>query len=261
LSRAANLAYEDHGGGSEQPPIVFLHGAGGSRLHWPPRLRRLPGFRVLAPDLPGHGESPDGRASSIEEYSGAVKAWQVELGMGPAFVVGHSMGSAIALTLALEAPERVAGLALVGSGPRLQVNPAILDGLADPGKRAEMIEQILRWSFSRQAPPRVVELARRRMVETDPAVLARDFQACNGFDVGARLGEIAAPTLVVTGEDDRMTPPPLGEALAAGIPGARRARIPGAGHMVMLERPDAFEKELRAFLLEVSRGVGARSRT
>jgi pimeloyl-ACP methyl ester carboxylesterase len=259
LPRAANLAYEDHGGGSERPPLVFLHGAGGSRLHWPPSLRRLSGFRVLAPDLPGHGDSPEDGASSVGDHEGAIRAWLRKLGIRRAHVVGHSMGSAVAMSLALEAPECVEALMLVGSGSRLRVNPALLAGLADPGTRSETIEQILRWSFSRQAPPRLIDLVRRRMMETGPGVLLRDFQACHGFDVSARLGEIAAPTLIVTGADDRMTPPALGEALAEGIPRARRVVVEAAGHMVMLEKPEVLEKELRDFLTETHRTEAARS--
>jgi pimeloyl-ACP methyl ester carboxylesterase len=251
--RAGTLAFEDHGGENDGPPIAFLHGAGGSRLHWPPTLRRRPRFRTLAPDLPGHGESPDVGAASIGDYAGEVAAWLDALGTGQVFLVGHSMGSATALTIALETPARIAGLVLVGSGPRLQVNQAILEGLADPDRQTETIERILKWSFGREAPARLVELARRRMFETDPGVLLRDFQACHGFDVGARLMEIVAPTLVVTGEDDRMTPPSLGDALRAGIPGARRVLIPAAGHMAMLEATDRLAAELDRFLVDAGR--------
>ena len=252
---AANLAYEEHGGGGDLPPVVFLHGAGGSRLHWPPTLRRMVGVRSLAPDLPGHGQSADTGASSLRDYVEHIESWRRAVGFERAVLVGHSMGSAIALTAALEAPAGVTGLVLVGSGARLWVNPALLEGLGDPKRQAETVDQILKWSFARQADPRMVEVARRRMLETDPGVLLRDFQVCAGFDVRDRLTEILLPTLVVWGAEDRMTPPALGEALTSGIPGAERRVIEGAGHMAMLEQPAAVEAELRAFLLRL-RPVG-----
>jgi pimeloyl-ACP methyl ester carboxylesterase len=247
---AANLAYEDHGGGSDLPPIVFLHGAGGNRLHWPPALRRMADARTLALDLPGHGQSPDTTAVTVDDFVARVEAWRRAVGLERMVVVGHSLGSAIALTYALELPEVAAALVLVGAGARLWVNPALLEGLADPDRWQATVDQIIRWSFAQQAAPRIVELARRRMLETDPAILRRDFQACAGFDVIARLAEIRTPTLVVCGLEDRMTPPALGEALAEGIAGARWRPISGSGHMLMLEQPAALERELRTFLLE-----------
>lgn len=252
---AANLAYEDHGGGRDLPPIVFLHGAGGNRLHWPPDLRRMAGTRTLALDLPGHGQSPDTNAVTVEDFVVRVDAWRRAIGLERTVVVGHSLGSAIALIYALDVPEAVAALVLVGAGARLWVNPALLEGLADPNQWEATVDQIVRWSFSRQAPTRMVELARRRMLETDPAVMRRDFQACAGFDMTARLGEIQTPTLVVGGLEDRMTPPALGEALAEGIAGARWRPVSGSGHMLMLEQPAALERELRTFLRE-ARPVG-----
>ncbi|OFX13088.1 MAG: hypothetical protein A2V59_09365 [Armatimonadetes bacterium RBG_19FT_COMBO_69_19] len=86
------------------------------------------------------------------------------------------------------------------------------------------------------------------MIETGPAVLLRDFLACSVFDVRARLGDLRVPTVVVCGAEDRMTPPALGEELARSIPDARRVVIEGAGHMLMLEKPDEVEVALREML-------------
>lgn len=232
---------------TQGPPLVFIHGAGGSRLHWPPALRRLPGVRALAVDLPGHGASPPGEESSIEGYAARLGAWQRIVGARPAVLVGHSMGSAIALTLALEGG--AAALVLVGAGPRLRVNPALLEGTARRESFAEAVGRIVRWSFARAAPRRLVETAQRRMLEVAPAVLHRDLLACDAFDASARLGEIDVPTLIVHGAEDRMTPPALGEELACRLRAARRETIEGAGHMVMLERPEAVARLLLDFLL------------
>ena len=246
---AARLAYEEHGGGGEIPPLVFVHGAGGNHLHWPPGLRRLSGVRCLALDLAGHGQSPDEGEVSIDDHVRRLDEWRCELGLERAFLAGHSMGSAVVLMAALDTPEWVAGTALLGAGARLPVNPQLLEGIADPATFVETVERIVGWSFGRQAPPRSVELARRRMIETGPAVLHRDFLACSVFDVRARLGDLRLPTVVVSGAEDRMTPAALGEELARSIPDARRVVIEGAGHMVMLEKPAEVEAALRGMLL------------
>lgn len=248
MPRVAGLAYEDHGGGDESPPLVFVHGAGGSRLHWPPTLRRLSGVRCLALDLPGHGQSSGEGETSIGGYVRRVDEWRHALGLGRAFLVGHSMGSAIALTAALETPEWVTGLVLVGAGARLPVNPRLLEGTAAPAQFEETVERILQWSFAPRAAPRLVELARRRLHETGPDVLHRDFLACSVFDVQARLGDVHLPTLLVCGAEDRMTPLARTEELARGIEGAAMAVVEGAGHMVMLEKPADVETIVREFL-------------
>jgi pimeloyl-ACP methyl ester carboxylesterase len=249
LPFAARLAYEEHGGGSENPPLVFVHGAGGSRLHWPPSLRRISGLRCLALDLAGHGQSPDEGEASIDDHVRRLDEWRRELGLERAFLAGHSMGSAVVLTAALNTPEWVAGTALLGAGARLPVNPQLLEGIAHPATFIETVERIVGWSFGRQAPPRRVELARQRMIETGPAVLLRDFLACSVFDVRDRVGGLQVPTVVVCGAEDRMTPPALGEELARSIPNARRIVVEGAGHMVMLEKPDEVETALRGMIL------------
>ena len=245
---AARLAYEEHGGGSEIPPLVFVHGAGGNRLHWPPSLRRLSGLRCLALDLGGHGQSPEEGEASIDDHVRRLDEWRRELGLERAFLAGHSMGSAVVLTAALNSPGWVAGVALLGAGARLPVNPQLLEGIADPGTFVETVEKIVGWSFSRLARPRMMELARRRMIETGPVVLLRDFLACSVFDVRARVGGLRVPTVVVCGAEDRMAPPALGEELARSIPDARLVVIEGAGHMLMLEKPDEVEAALRKML-------------
>ena len=240
-----------------QPPVVLVHGAGGTHLHWPPQVRRLAGMRVLALDLPGHGQSATAdaarqAASSIEVKTAAVLAVLDELRIERAVVVGHSMGGAIALALALAQPERVAGLGLVGAAARLRVAPEILEGLRRDiaGTVAAVVERM----FGPTAPERLKALALKRMLEVDAAVLLADWEACNEFDVRERLGEIAAPCLVVTGSADVMTPEKYGRYLAETLPAARLHVEVGAGHMVMLERPEAVAQVLGEWVRKVQSG-------
>lgn len=245
---------ESHGGesGTDSPPLLLIHGAGGSRLHWPPEIRRLPDVRVLAIDLPGHGESPGPGEHSIEAYAGRLLDWLENEGIERVVPAGHSMGGAVALTMALQAPGRLAGLVLVSSGARLRVAPAILEASAQPSTFPKAVETIIEWSFSQTAPQRLVELARERMLEVDPAVVHNDFAACNAFDVMARLGSIGTPTLILCGAQDRLTPLKYSEFLAREIPDSTLQTIPEAGHMVMLEKPHALAGALRNFLAGIA---------
>lgn len=233
------------------PGVVLIHGAGGSRLAWPPELRRLPDATVYTIDLPGHGRSSGQGRDSIGDYARDVLALMDGVGLAEALLVGHSMGGGIAQMVALVAPDRMAGLLLLGTGARLRVSDAILDGLG--ARFDETVATISRWSWGPEADSEWVAQGRQMMVETGAETLRRDFVACNRFDVRDRLGEISAPTHVVTGEEDRMTPPRLGRSLADDIPGASFSLVPGAGHMVQLERPQSVA-EAAAALLARNRG-------
>lgn len=233
-------------------PVVLIHGAGGTQLYWPSEVRRLPGFRIFALDLPGHGKSGGCGQQSIPAYARAVLDWLEGVGLHSAVFVGHSMGSAIALTLALEAPEHVLGLGLVGGGAKLVVDADILECASSPTTFQNAVDRIISGCFAPSAPENLTSIAARRMLETRQTVLYGDFLACDGFDLSERVGEIQAPTLVVYGEADRMTPPRHSHFLAAAIPGATLAAIPDAGHMVMLEQPLRVAEALSSFLNTLS---------
>jgi pimeloyl-ACP methyl ester carboxylesterase len=251
VNEVAGLAFSKHDGGDPKrghPPLILIHGAGGSRLYWPPEIRRLEGERVFGLDLPGHGRSGGKGESTIEGYGLRVKEWMDALGLDKAVLVGHSMGGAIGLTMALQVPSRVAGLVLIGTGARLRVNPALLELTTDPQTLDNAVDTIITWAFSRQASPRLVALARERMAETPAQILHDDFLACDGYDVIDRVGEIAVPVQVICGRDDNLTPEKYSHFLAGGISGARLNLIDGAGHMVMLERPRDVIAIMKEFL-------------
>uniref|UniRef100_UPI002ACE0E96 alpha/beta fold hydrolase n=1 Tax=Chloroflexus sp. TaxID=1904827 RepID=UPI002ACE0E96 len=165
-----------------------------------------------------------------------------------AIVVGHSMGGAIALQLAVDAPQIVTGLGLVGSAARLRVAPALLAGLAgDAAARREAINTLAHWLFSPAADPGLIREAFAEYAAPDPAILLADLQACDGFDIRSQLAAIRCPALVVTGADDTLTPPKLGAELAAGLSGEHHL-LANAGHMPMLEAPDQLSELLLRFI-------------
>ncbi|MEW5867753.1 MAG: alpha/beta hydrolase [Chloroflexota bacterium] len=228
--------------------MILIHGAGGTNLFWPSEIRRLPGYRVHAPDLPGHGKS-DGRGQqSIRAYAEELVEWLAAIRLHSAIFVGHSMGGAIALTLALDFPEHVLGVGLVASGARLRVAPAILESAANPTTFHNAVEMVIANAFSPAVSPRLAELASQRMIETRPSVLHGDFLACDAFDETERIAQIHQPALIICGADDKLTPLRYSQFLADTLPNASYKTIPNAGHMVMLEQPQAVASALTAFL-------------
>lgn len=248
-----NLFFFSHGAENiNRPPLVFIHGAGGTHLHWPPHVRRIHGQRILALDLPGHGKSGGIGCQTIHDYAGAVVDFLDAARLNSAVLIGHSMGSAIAMTLALDFPKRVLGLCLVGSGARLRVHPRILETTSNESTFCLAVELIKEAEFGPSVNPRLKELAARQMATIRPSVLHGDFLACNEFDVMLRLGEISAPTLILCGTEDQLTPLKYSEFLNTHIPSSRLVTFPGAGHMVMLEQPEAVAGTLAEFADSIS---------
>jgi pimeloyl-ACP methyl ester carboxylesterase len=237
--------------GVEVLPLVLIHGAGGTHLYWPPQIRRLPGYRVFALDLPGHGKSRGDRGcQSIGEYTQIILDWLEAVKLHRAVFIGHSMGSAIALNLSLEYPEQVLGLGLIGAGPQLPVNPILLEEASNTATYSRAVEMVVRWSFNPEAPINLLDLASRCITETRQSVFYGDLLACDAFDVKDRLEQIHCPTLIVCGEQDKMTPVRASQYLASQILDARLQLVAGAGHMVMLEQPDAVARLLLNFLAQ-----------
>lgn len=229
-------------------PVVLLHGAGGSHLSWPSEIRRIPGYRVFALDLPGHGKSGGRGFQSISRIAEAVLEWLEAVGIHSAVFAGHSMGGAIAQTLALDHAEHVLGLALISSAARLSVNPVLLDETAHETTYLNALGKIIAWSFSPQAPENLKALVVKRLEQTRPSVLHSDFLACDAYDETSRITQITHPTLVICGAEDRMTPVRNSYFLADSLPNAQLTIVDGAGHLVMIERPAEVASALARFL-------------
>ncbi|MDA1000442.1 MAG: alpha/beta fold hydrolase, partial [bacterium] len=152
----------------------------------------------------------------------------------------------VALSCALSSPGQWGGLALIGTGARLRIAPELLDRVRTHFE--ETVELAIQWAFSPNAPAALIEQGKKDLLAFPPDVLHGDYNACNRFDVMERLHEIDMPTLVVCGDEDRLTPPKYARYLAEKIQGARLEIISGAGHMSMLERPAALGRSMAEFL-------------
>lgn len=246
-SRGA-LFYAQRGAG--EPVLVCIHGAGGSHQHWGLQLQALgTTARIVALDLPGHGRSPGRGCGNIADYSRVVVAALDALDLDQVVLAGHSMGGAVALWTALTAPSRVAGLALVGTGARLPVMPALLENMEREPTAA--IRLIVAYAYSHSAAPQLRSAGAAAFMRTNPQIFHADLLACHAFDVRTRLGAVTCPTLVICGNEDRITPPKFSQYLYNSIAGSKLVMVPAAGHMVLLEQPEAVNTALSQFVQEI----------
>ncbi len=223
--------------------VLFIHGAGGTHRIWGHQLQELQNANVYALDLPGHGRSGGKGRDAIADYSQVVLGFLDAAGIDRVILVGHSMGGAITLWTALTAPHRLQGIGLVGTGARLRVLPAILEGLQTDFEKT--VELIGGYAYAPDAAPDLVGNGRDELLANRPEVLYGDFLACDRFDVMDRLGEIEVPAAVVVGVDDRMTPVKYARYLTDHLPDAELTVVEGAGHMVMVEQPEAVTRALQ----------------
>jgi pimeloyl-ACP methyl ester carboxylesterase len=254
------------------PPVVFIHGLSGSWQNW---LEQVPVFardhRVIAFDLPGFGASEMPRERiTISGYGRFVDALLGELGVSSAAVVGNSMGGFIGIELAIRFPERVERLVLVSAaglsieylrneralallglvGNRLAAYSGWLASRSDtlarrPGAR-RAIFGIVAHRPNRLPGPLVAEQVRG---SGKPGFIPA-LDALTDYPIRDRLGEIACPTLIVWGAEDKLVPARDADEFARLIPNSRKVVWPQTGHVAMLERPEAFNALVQAFLAE-----------
>jgi pimeloyl-ACP methyl ester carboxylesterase len=229
------------------PTIVLLHGAGFDQTAWALHSRWFAhhGFGVLAPDLPGHGRSAGAPLSSIAEMADWTAALLDAAGVAKARLVGHSMGSLIALETAARHPARVSALGLIGTAAAMTVGPDLLKA-AEANDHAA-VDMVSIWGLGFQAelggslaPGLWMHTGAQRVLEKcRPGVLYKDLAACNAYQNAlAAAAGVTVPATLILGERDMMTPAKAGKALAAALPNSRIVVLPGAGHMMMAERPD-----------------------
>jgi pimeloyl-ACP methyl ester carboxylesterase len=229
------------------PTIVLLHGAGFDHSTWALHSRWFAhhGYNVLAPDLPGHGRSSGAPLATIADMADWTAALLDAAGAAKARLVGHSMGSLIALETAARHPARVSALSLIGTAATMTVGPDLLKA-AEANDQAA-IDMVSIWGLGFQAelggslaPGLWMHSGAQRVLERcRPGVLFNDLSACNCYQNAlAAAARITVPATFILGERDMMTPAKAGKMLAAALPNARTIMLRGAGHMMMAERPD-----------------------
>jgi 3-oxoadipate enol-lactonase len=254
-ANGARLHYED---GGEGPPLLLIAGIPAIADDWLPLAEPLRerGRRVIAFDNRGSGESE----TTPGPYTTALLADDAaalldSLDAAPAHVFGMSLGGMIAQELALRHPQKVRRLVLgcthSGFADAIQPEPAVGRAFAAPVDTwPERIELLAPFAFARGADPALVEpfIAKKRGDAQSDTGYRAQTDAVIAHDATGRLAQIAAPTLVITGDDDRVIPAANSERIADAIPNARLEVIAGAGHLFFLERPAETLAVLERFL-------------
>lgn len=252
------MYHEEHGAGF---PLLLINGLGGDHVEW---LRQVPefsrSFRTIAFDNRGAGDSeappgPYSTAQMADDAAALMSAISVER----AHVIGVSLGGMIAQELALRHAERVSRLVLActspgGEGSARPSSAALAAFARSPGgdREAELrrtIPFLYTERFRRERPGEIDAFVARRLSRpASPEGHAAQMAAAVGHSAWERLGDIAAPTLVITGSDDRLAPPVNSERIAQRIPGAKLMVLPCGPHRLFAEDPEAFNREVLAFL-------------
>jgi pimeloyl-ACP methyl ester carboxylesterase len=232
---------------SERSTLVFIHGAGESSLLWNAQVDGLKErANTVALDLPGHGRSGGRARQAVQDYAAFMVDFVKAIGAPRPIPCGLSMGGAITQQLLLDHAARFQAGIIVSSGARLRVLPSLLDQIAaDMRGYAEMIDRL---GFSEKTAAAVKQPFLEDALKADPRVAHGDFKACDDFDVMQRLGAVRAPVLVISAEDDTLTPPKYAEFLEQHIPGSTRAHIRDAGHFVPIEKPSEVNAAIAGFL-------------
>jgi pimeloyl-ACP methyl ester carboxylesterase len=250
------LAYAVAGQGE---PLLLLHAFPLSREMWDPQVQALSGtWRCIALDLPGFGASElGGEVSGMADMAADAVALLDHLGIGRAVVCGLSMGGYVALALAGASPDRLRGLVLADTRAGADAPEARERRLATACEVLEKGSEVLVGAMvpkllgadTLASRPEVRQWLERRIAAAPPAgVAAAQRGMAARPDRTPELGRIAVPTLILVGEQDVVTPPDESRKMARRIPRADLAVLPGAGHLANREQPEAFNRQLRAFL-------------
>ncbi len=245
------------------PTVVFIHGAANDNTVWLSLFRQLAGkpelkdVNLLAPDLPGHGETFSAAKPRIEDYAD----WIINLldngAIANASLVGHSMGSLIALECARRYPTRVKKLMLLGTALPMPVSDALMQAARE--RPDEAYDMLTKWShfLAKNAdgtfPPPTAGMQEDRAMlgRSRPGVLANDFGACASYAPDdASLAAIQTPVVMVVGARDKMTPPDAAHALSARLANAKpeMITIENCGHAIMQQAGDQLPKLVADFL-------------
>jgi len=225
--------------------LLMIHGAGASLDMWPSEFYELPKTRMMALDLPGHGHSPPPGRRSIEQYATVVEAFITTLNLPNPVLLGHSMGSAIAMTIVRRHVVTLAGLILFGASARMPVSPFILEGSINSLNEVAMF---ISDKGITDAPISRRDVVRRQILATGTMTTFGDFLACSRYDMRASLSQIDVPTLVIAGRQDVLTPLKFSQSLATGLPKSDLVILENVGHYAMLERLELVLASIEGFI-------------
>lgn len=236
---------------ADRPTIFFVHGSGSNRLFWVNQLEALSDcVNTVAVDLPGHGNSPGEGLTDVNDYARVVERLIDTLDAPMPVPCGLSLGGAIAIQMLLNGKGRYHAGILINTGARLKVLPEIFETIKN--NYDAYAEASAKLATSPHTDPDRLKAVLAETKRCRAEVVYNDFTACNRFDVMAHLGQIKEAVLVLSAEDDQLTPPKYAQYLCDSIPGSTLAQISRAGHFSPIERPHDVNQAIRSFLEKMS---------
>lgn len=237
----------------ETPTLVFIHGVGNSSVLWKSQVEWLAGgLNTVALDLPGHGGSPGNGMDSVRDYAACVAEFIESIQAPEPIPCGISMGGAITLQMLLDGGIRYKAGIVINSGVRLKVTASIFD-LVNRDYRSFALSMTTSCISAKTDPAKLEEVTAAALI-CKPQVVYNDFLACNSFNVTDILHHIEVPVLVITADEDRLTPPKFGRYMAERISDAQLAHIMDAGHMSPVEKPEDVNLAIREFVEKTTDG-------
>jgi pimeloyl-ACP methyl ester carboxylesterase len=247
----SNIYFTEFSGDeSSQVPVILLHGAGSSHLTWPAAIRRMKGFNVFALDLPGHGHSVGTGFHDIKSYSNSIMDFLSAIGCNRAFLIGHSMGAAIALQMAFDHPKNTVGLGLIAAAASFKIRQEFIDQFGTPATAAAGLKELNQRIAPQKENDSWFPAFQQASLKTRSSLWYADLRACASFDIRKKLFDIKTPALVLAGSKDKMVPFADSKFLSKCLPNARMIPFYNNGHMLMLEEPQVVSKALGDFLNE-----------
>lgn len=247
------IGYLEAGSG-DATPIIFLHGVGSDKSVWRPQLDHFGGSRrAVAFDYPGYGESEFAEGATREDYAAATVAAMDALGIRRAHVCGLSLGGVVAIAMHAAAADRCASLIIADSFAVHPEGQAIYDRSVAASRAMTMRELAEARTAVLLGSAATAELHNEvidTMARIDPAAYRLGAAAVWLADQRERASAIHVPTLILVGEEDRITPPALSEELHEIISGSDLGFIPAAGHLANIERPQAFNAAIESLISE-----------
>ena len=250
-TKRGRLGYTEVGSG-ERTPLIFLHGVGSDKSVWRPQLEHFSrSRRAIAFDYPGYGESEAIEDATRDDYAAAVFAALDALGIDEAHVCGLSLGGVVAIAMHSAAPERCASLTIADSFAMHPQGQAIYDRSMAASNDMRGLAEARVGALMASDDPAIRADVIETMARIDPEAYRIGARAVWLADQKERAAAILAPTLIICGDEDAITPPSLSEELAALIPHSRLRIIEGASHLANLDSPDEFNRSIEDFLSQL----------
>jgi pimeloyl-ACP methyl ester carboxylesterase len=231
----------------ELPVLILLHGSGGDSSVWE---KQIDGFghevAVIAPDLPGHGQSDGPLRTTIKDYAVWLNIFAEQLHINRFFLIGHSLGGAIAQEYARSFPQKVQGLILAGSGMQFIVAADYLETVKNNFSAAVHASCLA--AYAAGTVSSLYEKGYGMLSRNGKEALHSDLALCSAFDSTGWVSSIAVPALAICGSDDKITPPESSKSLARLLTAAQLKILAGAGHMVMMEAATKFNEAIKKFI-------------